>query len=428
MAKQVDKSIISPNLRIEKYANSNRWYARFKINNNWITKATGCIELNEATVKAIKLETTYQIHHDSGIPIGGKQFKKIAELAIKRMQTTLTNGTGKVSYRDYILFLNKYHIPFFGKFNIASIDNEKFRNFDEWRTAKLGRIPSKSSILSHNAAMMRVYDEAVINKWLTQTQVPSLSNNGVNGDRRAAFSNDEYKKLTYAAQNRITESRNRKTAMIRELLINYMNVAINTGIRPCTEMDNITWGDITVERNHDKILFFIYVRKGKTTKHTGARKVVCRPDIIWAFEELIERFPDRKPTDILFRLRNGNTSKQFGRNFELLVDSLNMKASPRGDRTLYSLRHSYITSQLLNKVPAQAVARQCGTSIQMLEQHYNHIVPEMFAAELSGVDLSDPTKDEAQAIPDKDYDVKVAARMAKWLSKFEIEYKKRGCI
>jgi hypothetical protein len=64
----------------------------------------------------------------------------------------------------------------------------------------------------------------------------------------------------------------------------------------------------------------------------------------------------------------------------------------------------------------------------MLEQHYNHIVPEMFAAELSGVDLTEPTKDDTQVIPDKEYDKKVAVKMAKWLSKFEIEYKRRGCI
>ncbi len=44
----------------------------------------------------------------------------------------------------------------------------------------------------------------------------------------------------------------------------------------------------------------------------------------------------------------------------------------------------------------------------------------MFAAELSGVDLTDPTKDETLVISDKDYDLKVAARMDKWLSKFVI--------
>ncbi len=108
------------------------------------------------------------------------------------------------------------------------------------------------------------------------------------------------------------------------------------------------------------------------------------------------------------------------------MDIADLKHSPRGDRTLYSLRHTYITQQLLNKLPAQVVSRQCGTSAQMLEEHYNHIVPEMFTAELSGVDLSDPIKPLVEV--DEKYDKKVATRMAKWLSKFEAEYKKRGCI
>lgn len=428
MAKQLDKLVISPTLHIAKYDNSKRWVARFKIEKNWVTKTTGCIDVNEARDKASKLELTYQIHHDSGVPINGKRFDKIAELAIKRMENALTTDTGKVSFNDYIGTIRKYHIPYFGKFNIAAIDIKKLTEFDIWRISELGRTPAKSTILTHNAAMMRVYDEAVINKWLTQTQVPTLANNGVSGDRRAAFSKDEFIKISYTAKQQILESSNKKTAMIREMLVDYITVAVNTGIRPGTEMDNIKWGDISVERNHDKIVFFIYVRKGKTTKHTGARKVVCNPDVIWAFEELIERFPDRKPNDILFRLRDGGTTLQLGRNFERILDGLKIKDSPRGERTLYSLRHSYITWQLLNKVNPQAIARQCGTSLQMLEQHYNHIVPEMFAAELSGVDLSDPTQEIAIAIPDKEYDKKVAARMAKWLSKFEIEYKKRGCI
>ncbi len=82
-------------------------------------------------------------------------------------------------------------------------------------------------------------------------------------------------------------------------------------MRTGTEMDNLTWGDISIERNYDKIVFYIYVRKGKTTKYTGARKVVCKPDIIWALEELIERFPNRKPSDLLFRLADGTTSNQL---------------------------------------------------------------------------------------------------------------------
>ncbi|GAA6167831.1 hypothetical protein [Sessilibacter corallicola] len=72
-----------------------------------------------------------------------------------------------------------------------------------------------------------------------------------------------------------------------------------------------------------------------------------------------------------------------------LYNILKLKESPRGKRTLYSLRHTYVTLQLMKKILAQVIATQCGTSIQILEQHYSHVMPEMFTAELTGIDLSE---------------------------------------
>lgn len=44
------------------------------------------------------------------------------------------------------------------------------------------------------------------------------------------------------------------------------------------------------------------------------------------------------------------------------------------NRTLYSMRHFYITQKVLGDVPFHVIAKQCGTSIPMLEKHYSHIV------------------------------------------------------
>jgi integrase len=43
-------------------------------------------------------------------------------------------------------------------------------------------------------------------------------------------------------------------------------------------------------------------------------------------------------------------------------------------RVLYSLRHTYATIALeRDKVPVHTLAKQMGTSIKMLEQHYSHL-------------------------------------------------------
>ena len=65
-----------------------------------------------------------------------------------------------------------------------------------------------------------------------------------------------------------------------------------------------------------------------------------------------------------------------------------------GKRSLYSLRHTYITNQILDMVPLAVLATQAGTSVSMIEQHYNHVMPIMFLKQLAG-------KDRAKLIPKK---------------------------
>ncbi len=428
MAKQVAKHKIDKTLHLAKYDNSNLWYARFRIDKKWYTKATEQEEISDAINKGIELRALYQMKFDHNIPIEGKRFDQVANLAIKRMDDELLSGAGKVSYKDYKGALNKYHIPFFKNLHITSIDRYKLLEFNQWRVDKMKRVPAKSTILTHNAAMQRVFDEAVINKWMTPTQIPPLPNKGLDGGRRASFTKIEFNELRKLRKEFIN-SNNKKaiTRDIRELLFDYIDIAAYSGIRPGTEMENLTWGDISMERRADKVVFYITVSKGKTTKHTGARKVVCRPEIALALDNLIERFPARKPSDVLFRLEDGSTTKELSRNFEKLLQLAELKDSAQGARTLYSLRHSYITWMLLDKVPATVIASQCGTSLQMLDQHYNHVMPEMFTTELSGIDLTDPLE-KLTLVTSKKETEELAHMTAGFYETYEREIKRRGCI
>ena len=103
---------------------------------------------------------------------------------------------------------------------------------------------------------------------------------------------------------------------------------------PILNSEDLTWGDIHMETE----------TKGKTTKHTGTRKIVYRDEIFSCIEELRERFSYRKPSNKLFRLADGSKTKELGK---ALVD-IGLKQSAHGVRTLYSLRHTYITWQLMS--------------------------------------------------------------------------------
>jgi integrase len=428
MSKQIDRHNIDDTLYVYLQNNSKYWYCRFVIFGKWYAKATKETELQKAIAKAHRIKLEYEVRVETNTLFTSKRFCDVAEKAIQNMHGELIHGGGKVIYKDYIGALRKYFIPFFDRTYITSIDQDKILEFETWRIDQLKRVPAKSTILTHNAALQMVFKEAIEKQWMLPVQVPVLSNKGVAGQRRAAFSKEEYNKAYDSVIKLEQNSRTEKSRQIRELLLDYMDFAVHTGIRPGTEMENLTWGDISMHREEHNVVFFVTITKGKTTKYTGTREIVCRDEIFGCLDQLKERFPNRKPNDKLFRLADGSTTNELGKAFDKAISEVDLKQSPHGVRTLYSLRHSYITWQLMTgEVSMDILAKQCGTSVQMLEQHYNHVIPKMFTKELSGTDIgSSKTKKKKQYSPE--VSAKNKERLAKQFKEWEAEYKKRGCI
>ena len=52
-------------------------------------------------------------------------------------------------------------------------------------------------------------------------------------------------------------------------------------------------------------------------------------------------------------------------------------------RSLYSLRHFYASQRLSEEVSPFLLARQMGTSVEMLERFYGHIVTSLVAKEIT---------------------------------------------
>jgi integrase len=425
MAKILEKHQLTPNLQIHKQSNCYNWIARLKIKNVYLSRSTKTRDLPEAIAKAHRLLIEYEIRFETNnFVIESKRFSYIAEKVIHQMRVAMATGTGKVIYDDYIGALNKYHIPFFGDTHITRIDADQLDDFDVWRVKELGRIPAKSTIQNHNSAMQMVFDFAVKRKYMLISQVPTLENKGASGSRRAAFTVDEYARVREQVVQMAKEGRREKTRQLRELLIDYMDFAILTGMRPGSEMDNLTWADLHPERDDSQIRFYVTVRKGKTTKYTGTREIVCKAAIAKVLNRLSDRFPDRVGTEQLFRLSDGSTSKEMNRHFDNALELIELKNSQYGQRSLYSLRHSYITWELAaQNVSIDVLARQCGTGIQMIEQHYSHVIPRMFGRQLSGIELE--TKERVvRQFEDVTYDQQLRQRMDEWA----YNYKHRGYI
>ena len=71
-----------------------------------------------------------------------------------------------------------------------------------------------------------------------------------------------------------------------------------------------------------------------------------------------------EPTDRLFPVDH---KKQFN----WILEEQGLKTDRQGNRrTLYSLRHSYISFRLLEGADIYQIAKNCRTSVEMIEKHY----------------------------------------------------------
>lgn len=380
-------------IKLYKRARSSVWQATFKIEGHWVRISTKRKDLEEAKAEAKAKMVEYQFRQRHQLPVVTKRFGDVARLAIVEMKKALDADAGKKTYLDYIIVIERYLIPFFGTMLVTNIDYEKLREFDEWRAEKMGREPKASTLNTHNSAMNRVFDEAVMRGFLSKSHVPLLKNKGRESERRPDFTLDEYRSLIRAFPSWIEKGRDGKSREMRLLLRDYVLILANTGIREGTEADNLRWKHVHVfEEQGKKYLEFSV--KGKT----GRRDIICRANTIGFLKRIHERCEDIKHMSFdqllkakldkpVFRLSDGTVTKNLRQTFKAFLKEKGLLVCPRSglNRTLYSLRHTYATFALVTDgMEIHTLAKQMGTSIKMIEDHYSHLTPRLKKDMLTG--------------------------------------------
>jgi len=99
-----------------------------------------------------------------------------------------------------------------------------------------------------------------------------------------------------------------------------------------------------------------------------------------------------QPTDPIFP----NWQREL---FETILQEENLKLDREGrPRTAYSLRHTYICLRLMEGADIYQIAKNCRTSVEMIEKHYAaHIKTNLDAAAISIVRPQAKTKSQRTA-------------------------------
>ena len=409
--------ILERQLIIYRRSHSGAWQCRYKCDGKWQRGSTKETDLKKAIERAKRLLIEAEIRKEKNLPVITRRFRDIAKLAVTRMKEELKSNNGKVSFSDYIRVIEEYLIPFLGNRNITSIDASVLDELDAYRIIEMEKVPSKSTMLTHNAALNRVFDEAQMRGFLTDANRPKLESKGRSSTPRPAFSVIEVKALIAGFDGWIDNARNKESTEARTLMRDYVMALLDTGARPGVELLNLKWKQIkeridpimipTGERDdegneitqHDLQRSVEMTVSGKT----GTRQIVGMNRTVDVLRAIAARNYAAqvtpaltplahviKPTndDYVFRTKDKrDPSSSFQKMFARFLEEHTLLKDPATDqkRVFYSLRHTYATLALTHdKVPIHTLAKQMGTSVMMIEKHYSKLLVKEAINQLRG--------------------------------------------
>jgi integrase len=301
----------------------------------------------------------------------GPTFREAAEAYVKETAIILAAERNPRYMTQADLHLRVHLLPFFGDKALSEITAGLIQEYRahraQPRTDEDGRVwkrASRSTLHKEIVTLRQVLKCANRKGWLAA--LPDMSapyKKSGKVTHRAWFSPDEYKKLYEASRERAANPKKERWRTASENLHDYILIMVNTGLRP-DEALNLEYRDVAIvtdDATGERILE-IEVR-GKR----GVGFCKSMPGAVMPFKRLQKR-NNGQPTDKLF--------PSFQRElFNTLLDELNLREDREGQRrTAYSLRHTYICLRLMEGADIYQIAKNCRTSVEMIENFYaSHI-------------------------------------------------------
>lgn len=397
--------VIPKRCSLYKQPRSDRWYARIKLNDgSWYRVATGETDLESARDKALELYTEAKIKADNNLPQNSRSFSSIAKSVLTYIEDSKDTSDWKQTYKYYAYPIKKYQIPYFGNTKIDNIRN-KYEGYIEYVQKEIGKSVKQSTIATHHAALRLILDRAVEHGWANTNTLPKLKAVGGKSERRPTFDASEYRSMIQKLRHWVKRPTHRKKdAEIKLLLYDYVLFLANSGVRHGREAMDIKWRNISFKKTakgNNSVTIMVTKKKGR--KGTiDQREVIVRHNDISDFKKVLTRLKDRIPTlkklkletvikrrlDCpVFCLNDGTQPTSLAGTFKkFLIDADLLIGAEGKARTLYSLRHFYATQALLADPPISIylLAKQLGTSVPMIDEHYGHLETFQKADYLSG--------------------------------------------
>jgi integrase len=368
--------ILGGKVQLFRRPKSNNWQCRASVAGKQYRHSTKEDSLSRAKDLAEDWFLTLKGKAARGEIKAGKTFEQAAERFIDEFEIVTRGERSERYVLNHRQRLANHLTPFFKGKVLSEITSGMIQDYRIHRMkAADGKLPSRSTLHQEMVCLRQTLKFANRHGWLPS--LPDMSNPYRGSSKishRAWFSPQEYKLLYQAARDRAKNPKKERWRTACEDLLDYILFQVNTGLRP-DETRRLQVRDIEVVADgpDDERILHIAVR-GK--RGTGWAKSMA--GAVHPFTRTKKRH-ELGPTDLIFP----NIQREL---FNALLSELDMKKDREGNaRTTYSLRHTYISMRLLEGADIYQVAKNCRTSVEMIEKFYASHIKDMLDADAINV-------------------------------------------
>lgn len=421
----VDTTEVRPGLVIFRRTDvkHDNWYCRIKIPEKdaykFISLKTALeVEARErARDAAIRVEVKLELGH----PVFDKSFAEVAaEFSAFQKERAEAGHITLSRWRSIESHIKSQLNPYMGARQITLVGEALWRAYPiaRKRTGKgNGReVVSDATIRGEMTTLRAIMAYAVEKKLITNLSAFKATP-GLKKVSREEFTPSEYRKLhTFARTKWVTKALNTHVGWYRSMTYWFILVMTNTGMRP-PEARNLRWRDVAIRSDKKGRRFVTMNVRGKGKFRT----LVASMKVAKYLDEIREISPAVGPDDPVFCTHDGRVAVSlYNSPLGHLFDKSGLLFSASGSRrSTYCFRHTYATFRLTEGVDSLFLAKQMGTSVKMIEDHYGHVSPDKNAerilqglpgwgaasdaavATFAEVDDASPTQDGASAKPER---------------------------
>ncbi len=369
------------------------YQARLRIGRKYKWQTLETRNQAEAIDKGWKVYHGLQTLNELGLPLTAKSFNAVIEEYVTYREKECAQGRTKPAMVRQVKRVVKFWKDFAGNKSIHAISDRELRDYIDWRRDYYPKRLRQGKPLPRNAkpnpADKTLQWELTLGKQILKW----AHSRGLRGDKalptyaftpklkrvRPAFELSEYRILWRALWKRVRACPNENWKASRELLRDYVLILANSGLR-VGEANNLKIRDVIPFKDEVGRANFRLVVSGKT----GERDVIPRANAATFIKRALARRSGASSDELLFVMPDGSRILTLIDQFNAVLSEAGISHNSKGHKfTIYSLRHFYAVMALRKGVEVFQLARNMGTSVQVLQNYYGkHATPPMFAVAL----------------------------------------------